>query len=159
SSNAWTPGSPSTSWPTAKAARTRRRPAWERACIRSRTTRLEGVESMRMTSQWQRLCASLIGVVAGLCASCGGEETAGIEGSGAPVATSVVTTGRITGFGSIIVDGVEYATSGATIRIDDQSATEAQLHVGDVVTIKGTLNSDGVSGAAMDVSFTADARG
>jgi Domain of unknown function (DUF5666) len=114
---------------------------------------------MRMTSQWQRLCASLIGVVAGLCASCGGEQTAGIEGSGAPVATSIVTTGRITGFGSIIVDGVEYATSAASIRIDEQPGTEAQLDVGDVVTIKGTLNADGVSGAATDVTFTADARG
>jgi hypothetical protein len=112
-----------------------------------------------MTSCWQRLCAPLLGVVAGLAASCGGDQMAGIEGSGAPVATSIVTTGRITGFGSIIVDGVEYATSAAAIRVDDQPATESQLHVGDVVTIKGTVNADGASGAATDVSYTADARG
>jgi hypothetical protein len=112
-----------------------------------------------MAPQWRRLCASLIGILAGLFVGCEGEQTAGIEGSGAPVATSVVTTGRITGFGSVIVDGVEYATSGASIRIDDQPGTEAQLHVGDIVTIKGTLNADGVSGAATDVAFTADARG
>jgi hypothetical protein len=114
---------------------------------------------MQMALQWRRLCASLIGIVAGLFVGCGGEQMAGIEGSGAPVATSVVTTGRITGFGSIIVDGVEFATSGASIHIDDQPGTEAQLHVGDIVTIQGTLNADGVTGTASDVSYTADARG
>jgi hypothetical protein len=112
-----------------------------------------------MTSWAQRLCTWIIGIVAGLAGGCGGEQMAGIEGSGAPVASSITTTGRITGFGSIIVDGVEYATSGASIRIDDQPGTEAQLHVGDIVTIKGTLNADGTTGAAMDVSYTADARG
>ena len=43
-----------------------------------------------------------------LLASCGADQVAGIEGSGAPVASDVTTTGRINGFGSIFIDGVEY---------------------------------------------------
>jgi hypothetical protein len=92
--------------------------------------------------------------------ACGGDQVAGIEGSGAPVASSAVTTvGTITGFGSIIVDGVEYATSGAQIHIDDEPAAESQLRVGQVVTIKGKLNADGTTGTADDVSFSSNARG
>ncbi|HEU4627637.1 MAG TPA: DUF5666 domain-containing protein [Steroidobacteraceae bacterium] len=114
---------------------------------------------MPIASRWNRLSASLTGALIALCPGCGGDQMAGIEGSGAPVASSVVTTGRITGFGSIIVDGVEYATSDATIRIDDQPGTEAQLHIGDIVTIEGALDAAGVQGTARDVSFKADARG
>jgi uncharacterized protein DUF5666 len=115
---------------------------------------------MRLTPRSWRTLAVAIGTVLGAFAGCGGERVAGIEGSGLqPAATSVVTTGRITGFGSIIVDGVEYATSGAQIRVDDQPATEAQLRVGYIVTIRGTLNGDGSSGTAAEVSFETDARG
>jgi len=83
--------------------------------------------------------AILVGIAL-LLASCGGGQlTAGIEGSGAPV----TTVGSITGFGSIFVNGVEYATAGAQIGIDGQPGTEAQLSVGDVVTVVGTVNADG----------------
>jgi hypothetical protein len=93
--------------------------------------------------------------------ACGGEQVAGIQGSGAPTAASTPTTvvGTITGFGSIFVDGVEYATSGAQIRIDDQPATESQLRVGQVVTVKGSVNADGTTGTATDVSFSGDVQG
>lgn len=97
--------------------------------------------------------------IAGLLGGCGGDLTAGIQGSGAPVASSVTTVGPIMGFGSIFVDGVEYSTGGAQIRIDDQSGTESQLRVGHIVTIKGTINADGLTGTATEVSFIGDLRG
>ena len=90
--------------------------------------------------------------------ACGGDQVAGIQGTGSPVATTT-SVGPISGFGSIIQDGVEYQTSSAQIHIEDQPGNEAQLSVGQVVTIKGTVNADGTTGVATDVSFTADVRG
>jgi len=70
--------------------------------------------------------------------SCGG---GGGGGDGVvPEPTGVMTTGAITGFGSIYVNGVRYATSGADIEIDGAKATQADLKVGQVVDIKGTMN-------------------
>jgi hypothetical protein len=101
--------------------------------------------------------------IAAICLllSCGGEQTAGIQGSGLPSVADAPATavGPISGFGSIFVNGVEYSTSAARISIDDQSGTEAQLRVGQIVTVKGRVSSDGDTGTATEVSFIADARG
>src|SRR6185295_10627897 len=94
-----------------------------------------------------------------LFVGCGGDMTAGIQGSGLPVAAGVTTVGPITGFGSLFVDGVEYSTAGAQIRVDDQPGTEADLHVGQIVTLKGSVNTDGLTGTASEVSFSGDLRG
>jgi hypothetical protein len=94
-------------------------------------------------------------VVLGSCG--GGEQLGGIQGSGR--ASPAVVVGPITGFGSIFVNGVEYATSAAQIRVDGQPGTEAQLRVGQIVTLKGTVNEDGRTGTANEVSFVGDAQG
>jgi hypothetical protein len=94
-----------------------------------------------------------------LFVACGGEMSAGIQGSGSPVASGVTAVGPISGFGSIFLDGVEYSTSGAQIRIDDQPGTEADLHVGQIITLKGIVNPDGLTGTASEVSFSSDLRG
>lgn len=105
--------------------------------------------------------ARVMAVAAVACAlvACGADQVAGIEGTGAPVASGVTSVGPINGFGSVIQGGVEYTTSGAQIQIDDQPATEGQLQVGQIVTIKGTVNPDGTTGTATSVSFSADLRG
>jgi len=92
-----------------------------------------------------------------MLAACGPTETAGIEGSGftSPAAVS----GPITGFGSVFVNGVEYSTAAAQISIDGQPGTEAQLRAGQVVTIQGTVNSDGTTGAATTLTFAGDVQG
>jgi len=108
--------------------------------------------STRLTA----LFAVCIGIVS-LFAGCGGDMTAGIQGSGRTVGIAAV--GPINGFGSIFVDGVEYSTGGAQISVDDQAATESQLRVGQVVTVKGTVNADGITGTANTVSFASDLRG
>ena len=84
-----------------------------------------------------------------LVASCGGSQTAGIEGSGAPV----TAVGPITGFGSIFVNRVEYGTANAQIDVDGQPGTESQLAVGDVVTVVGTVGTNGTTGTASRVTF------
>jgi hypothetical protein len=101
----------------------------------------------------------LLAAAASALVACGVDQVAGIEGTGAPVASGVTSVGPISGFGSIITGGIEYQTTAAQIQIEDQPATEAQLQVGEIVTIKGTVNPDGVTGAATQVSYTADLRG
>lgn len=84
----------------------------------------------------------------------GGEPVAGIDAGGAPdPVAGVVSSGTITGFGSIIVNGVHFDTTGATIVVDGEAATESDLAVGDVVVIEGTLADDGVTGTASSVAF------
>ena len=61
--------------------------------------------------------------------------------------------GPITTFGSVVVNGVRYDTSGAGFTVNDPAGSQSDLSVGDVVIVKGTVNSDGVTGTADSVSF------
>ena len=56
-----------------------------------------------------------------------------------PVLTPSVTVGTITGFGSVIVNGIRFDDSAAVITINDQSGTRAQLKVGMVVAVEGSV--------------------
>ena len=100
----------------------------------------------------------LLAATALLLTSCGpGSQVAGIEGTGAP--SPVTATGPVTGFGSIFVNGVEFATTGAAIQIDDQPGTESQLAIGEVVTVTGTLNTNNTTGTATHVTFRGNVLG
>ncbi|HNP36907.1 MAG TPA: DUF5666 domain-containing protein [Woeseiaceae bacterium] len=96
-------------------------------------------------------------------AACGGggeTQTAGIDAGGEPAPNAtVVSKGRISGFGSVIVNGVRFETSGATIVIDGKPGTEANLSVGQIVTITGTISEDGTSGTANNIAFDDDVQG
>jgi hypothetical protein len=83
------------------------------------------------------------------------KDVAGIQGSGHAAAVR----GPITRFGSIFVDGVEYSTAGASVRIDGQPGTESQLRAGQIVTMNGTINPNGVTGTAIDVSYDGNVQG
>ena len=84
---------------------------------------------------------------------CGGGSSpilvAGIEGLG----VQSVSVGTITGFGSIFVNGVEFKTTSSTIRVNGASSSESRLRVGQVVTVTGTVNSDGKTGTATTVEI------
>jgi len=107
----------------------------------------------------------LLGLLIGMTlASCGGGgqfAEGGIGGTG-------ISTGSITAFGSVWVNGVEFSTSGAkiieeddetgaiTLNSDDSDDTTElapYLSEGMVVTVKGTINDDGVTGTAETISF------
>ena len=83
------------------------------------------------------------GCVAVFCAvallGCGGSS--GDGGAVVPPAAQpvpIVSVGTITGFGSVIVNGVRFDDRGAAVTINDEPATKAQLRVGMVVSIEGT---------------------
>src|SRR5882672_5765948 len=78
-------------------------------------------------------------------ASCGG----GSSGPGGSGATS--TFGTITAFGSVFVNGVEFSTSGATIVLDGNPATESNLRVGMVVTVSGSRSGSSGSATRIEV--------
>lgn len=91
-----------------------------------------------------------------LLAACGGGGGGGSSApaanngsSSAPAAAKTeVTQGMVTGFGSVIVNGVHYDVGSAAIDVDGKSLVESDLKVGQIVRITGTLNADGKTGKA-----------
>jgi len=99
------------------------------------------------------LILGLSGVLLITACGGGGEQVAGIDARGTPLPSAVVSKGTITGFGSVIVNGVTYNTNSATFTIDGAAGTQSDLSVGDVVVVKGTVNDDGTSPTAATVTF------
>jgi len=90
-----------------------------------------------------------------LLASCGGGSTllssGGIGGSGISDGISI---GMITGFGSVWVNGVRYDVSNASFIRDSTGASgQDEYRLGEVVTVRGSVNTDGTSGTAISVEF------
>ncbi len=75
-----------------------------------------------------------------LLGACGGD---GGDSASPPAAEPKAGTfvGTITGFGSVIVNGIRFDDSGAVVTINDQPGTVAQLKVGMVVTIEGSVHA------------------
>jgi hypothetical protein len=95
-------------------------------------------------------------------AACGssGSDVAGIGGSGITPTGGVISSGTITGFGSIFVNGVEYETSSSTFDVDgDLDGVEDDLAVGMRVTVTGEVNDDGITGTATSVSYDDELQG
>ena len=64
-----------------------------------------------------------------------------------------IAVGPISNFGSIVVNGVTYNTDSATFTLDDESGTQADLKVGDMVVVTGSINDDGTTGTAETVFY------
>jgi hypothetical protein len=77
--------------------------------------------------------------LATLAVACGGGYGGGSSGSymTGTAAPAGVSVGAITGFGSVHVNGKKFETTSAVVSIDDTPGTQADLHVGDVVEVKG----------------------
>lgn len=90
-----------------------------------------------------------------LLAACGGGSDGSSDSpvagnnSSAAAAKTTVTQGMVTGFGSVIVNGVHYDVDDADIDVDGKALVESDLKVGQIVRITGTLNADGKTGKAM----------
>jgi len=99
----------------------------------------------------------LAAAMATLMVACGG------GGSGNDATTgpeSVVTRGVITQLGSIYVNKVKYETpDGGRYSDDDSSSSVAKYKVGQVVSVRGRRNDDGVTGVADEVEYEAEIEG
>ncbi len=58
-------------------------------------------------------------------------------------AKAVFASGAISGFGSVIVNGVRYDTTGTEVRIDDRAGAVAELRVGQVVRVEAEVDDRG----------------
>ena len=72
---------------------------------------------------WYALAALAVGV---LCA-CGGGGTVVAESGGVGSGGTGITYGTVSGFGSVIVDGVHYDDSTADVQTEDNTPAEARL--------------------------------
>jgi len=68
------------------------------------------------------------------------------------------TSGVITGFGSIFINGVEYETDSASFVVDGVEGDESLLKLGMVVTLSGDAAADG-TGEAIAVEFENEVEG
>ena len=95
-------------------------------------------------------------VLAAMLAACGGGG--GEQGETAAAVSSVSSEGPISGFGSVIMNGVRWNTERAEFEVEGRSASQADLSVGMVVRVEGTRFADG-SATADRVFFESRLRG
>lgn len=114
-----------------------------------------------MIPSWVRhgvviLC--LCGVLGSACSS--SDDGGGIGGTGVtPDDTAGASYGRITSFGSIEVNDIHYDIRDAALTSDGETIMETGLGLGDVVLVRGTINSDGTTGTAISVSANDEVEG
>jgi len=109
---------------------------------------------MKPASKSIRLATALsLATVLVACGGGGSTDIAGIGGSG------IVSSGTITGFGSVFVNGVKFETSRSTFDIEGNLGTQDDLAIGMVVKVNGTINPDGVTGTATSIIFDDDLQG
>lgn len=93
---------------------------------------------------------SLIGAGSFALAGCGGGGSSPPTASPSPAAAStanIVTHGTISGFGSVIVNGVRYDTSSAQFSDEGSSITQSDLKVGQFVRLRGEVPASGAARA------------
>lgn len=101
-----------------------------------------------------------------LAAGCGGGGSSGTGGTGQyasgpgtggtgyPGFFAIQVSGSISGFGSVIVNGVRFDDSLAAVRISGQSASPAQLGLGMSVSVSGTATATSASSAVTSAVAT-----
>jgi hypothetical protein len=63
-----------------------------------------------------------------------------------------LTQGTVSAFGSVVVDGVEYRTTSVSVTLDGANAVEADLRPGQVIALRGRLDSGSTAGRADTIS-------
>ncbi|WP_148862831.1 DUF5666 domain-containing protein [Marinobacter fonticola] len=112
-----------------------------------------------MTFSKTLLSVAVLGTLLSACGGGGGSDgSTDSSTDSSSTTTNKTTMGRISGFGSVIVNGVHYDVEGASVTSDGVSITEADLKVGMIVRVKGQSNGDG-TGTAVSLSFDDDLEG
>jgi Domain of unknown function (DUF5666) len=80
--------------------------------------------------------------------ACGGGGVSSVNNSPTTAKAAATTaTGTISGFGSVVINGKHYDTSAASFTVDDASANQSGLHVGQLVTVSGKSDDSGATKA------------
>jgi hypothetical protein len=87
-------------------------------------------------------------VALAVLAACGG----GSDDSPVPTPATQSAIGVISGFGSVIVNGVRFDDSAAAITMNGAAATRDRLRVGMVVQVRGRIHGDG-TGVAESIQY------
>ena len=113
---------------------------------------------MRFDRQIRLFILLITSIVTGfLMTSCGG-GAATVAGGG--VGGTGISTGSITGFGSMEVNGVWFNTDSASFSRDGEPGlTQDDYSLGEVVTIVGTIDAGGTTGTANEVIFNDELEG
>jgi Domain of unknown function (DUF5666) len=82
-----------------------------------------------------------------LAACSGGGSSSDDAPQSAAQSVPVISSGIVTGFGSVFVNGVRFETSSATFTINGKPGTQADLRVGHIVTVHGHRDGAGHSTA------------
>jgi hypothetical protein len=102
-----------------------------------------------------KLLIALIGTL--FIVGCSSSDDGSIT-QGAPT-NDVVAVGTITGFGSVIANGIKFETNSATVTMNGQPGNLSDLRVGMVVSIRGTIQVQTRAAVASQIMFTDDAQG
>jgi Domain of unknown function (DUF5666) len=80
--------------------------------------------------------------------------------SGSTALKQVVYQGPVTGFGSVIVNGVRFAENAATVQDEDgTTVSRSALHLGSIIQVKGTSADAATTGTATTLTVLPSARG
>ncbi len=92
----------------------------------------------------------LLGLMVTACGGGGGSDGGG-SGPTDDINGTGVVAGSVTGFGSVIVNGIRINTASSTFSNDGDSISQDDLDIGDRVIIRGTFSGDG-TGTATSVT-------
>jgi hypothetical protein len=114
---------------------------------------MKTMQTKSQDSRLKMLGISLLFGTAALLAACGGggsgtDSTAAIGSGG----TAAAAQGPISGFGSVIVNGVRFDDNGASVTIDDNGGLSNQLKLGMMVQIEGTSGATATTGTASSIT-------
>jgi hypothetical protein len=106
------------------------------------------------------LCGILVGACGGGSSGGGGSsDSAGVGGTGVSTAKGVVK-GKVTDFGSIYVNGVEFDTDSSSFLVDGNAdATQSDLAIGMVVTLEVETLDGAYTGKAYSVVYDDEVQG
>ncbi len=97
------------------------------------------------------------------CSGGGGSDTPVVNPPPPPpvggIGRTGIAQGPISTFGSVVVNGVRYDTSSAAFTVNGLSGSQDDLRVGQVITVSGTIDDNGVDGNADEVNFDDNVKG
>lgn len=108
--------------------------------------------------RWGQICVLLALTLAVAACNSDSSGSSSADGNTPTTTSSGVSYGRVTGFGSVFVNGTKFETNNAKIIVNGQTASLDDLSEGMLVRVKGQWNAQG-GGSASHIEFDDNLRG